>query len=142
MKTILKNNILLLLLDIIISFLCVCFAITILPLQRNNYASISIIFIVLYALTFIASIILSWVLFAKIKRTDSLEQKTKEKFALIFYFSTMLIVSLVITIIFLILRAVNPNSFLLTQGILSFVLTILFFVILIIPIEINVKFIS
>lgn len=142
MKNILKKNWLLILISELLALACAIFSTLVLPFQRNQQKTASVLFILGYTITLILSIFLIWILFRKIKKEQELTNKKANIFALVFYFSTILLISIIVTIIFVIIKLVNPNSIILVQGILSFILAIIGFLLLLLPIEININFIN
>lgn len=113
-----------------------------LPFQRNGEQKFFVLSIVCYSILFLVTMFIVWLLFFKIKKADEYEPKIKSRFALFFYFSLILIISLFVTLFFVIVKAVNQNSIFLTQGILSFVLDFALLLFLLLPIELNINFIK
>lgn len=142
MKEFFKTNKFKILISILLGVLAILFASFILPLQRHGYKTIYILFIILYSICFIVSIIFCILISLKLRLCKTMEQKTKEKFALIFYFGSLIILSVLLTIIFGIINAVNPGSIFLTQGILSICLVLGYYLGLSIPLLININFLK
>lgn len=142
MKKFIKNNLFKIIASISFGIAAVVFASLILPLRRGGNSVTATLFIVFYALFFIGSIILGTLLSIKIKKDSTIETNTKTKFMLVYYFSSIVFLSVVLTSIFAIINAVNPESIFLKQGILSICLVLAYYLGFSLPVLINVNFLK
>lgn len=142
MKTLIKENFAYLLIGTFSGILCVLSASFFLPLLRNGNETGGIILIIIYGLCFISSLIFMFLFFRKLKSNAMILKKQKNLLAVILFFSSIIILSLILTITFLIIRATNPQSIFLTQGILSEALILGYYLISLFPILVNQNFLN
>lgn len=111
MRTLIKENLLCIIFIELFVFLASISCLLFLPLLRNGSIILGICFIVLFVLFGFVSFYASRKLISNLKYG---KEMTTSVF--IFYFFTLFLSGALITFIFIIIRAVDSNHFLLTQG--------------------------
>lgn len=142
MRKFLKTNWLKICAIELLVFVCAFLSVFPLYFKRNGNNIGFSLCIVGYAITLFLSLLLIWLFFKKINKNNDIDLKKKKIFAMVFYILTLLLASILITVTFLIIKAVTPDSIILVQGLLSFVLAIVCFIVLLVPIQININFLN
>lgn len=121
-----KNNWILILITEALVLASTIFGYSFLPFFRGIDKNIGITFVVLFTLTAIASLATNVHLFTKKKNINTDPNNTVRFY---YFFSTLFVNGLILTIILIIVRAVNPNSQYLIQGFASILLLLIYFLI-------------